>query len=48
VVTSDFKGGKGGQYNLHIEDDCYWADPVTSVYEEGKTPFEDHESDELF
>lgn len=27
IVTSDFKGGQGAQYNLRIEEDCYWADP---------------------
>lgn len=28
VVTSEYKGGIGSKYNLRIEEDCVWADPI--------------------
>jgi cathepsin X len=28
VVTSQYKGGQGDQYNLKIEQSCYFADPI--------------------
>jgi cathepsin X len=28
MVTSAYKGGEGGHYNLGIENDCAWADPI--------------------
>ena len=28
IVTSAYKGGKGGQYNLGVEDNCAWAVPI--------------------
>jgi len=28
LVTSAFRGGKGNEYNLRIEEDCVWADPL--------------------
>jgi len=28
IVTSAFKGGQGGSYNLGVEDNCAWAVPV--------------------
>jgi len=28
IVTSKYKGGTGSKYNLRIEEDCYYADPI--------------------
>lgn len=28
LVTSTFRGGKGNEYNLRVEEDCVWADPL--------------------
>jgi cathepsin X len=30
VVTSSFKSGQGNDYNMGIEQDCYYADPDIS------------------
>jgi cathepsin X len=30
IVTSKFKGGSGSKYNLRIEEDCYYADPIVN------------------
>lgn len=28
IVTSAYKGGKGADYNLAIEEDCAYGDPI--------------------
>ena len=28
IVTSSYKGGSGSQYNLALEEDCMYGDPI--------------------
>lgn len=28
IVTSKYKGGKGRDYNLAIEEQCFYGDPI--------------------